>query len=151
MNNKVFFWWLIFPALVIIVILVYLSFAWAQLEGGDVPVHPAHPMDWIAKYTGKKGWGCCGHQDCLPVHLHIVEDRGDMVDVEVIFKNPQKGSFIFKDFPRKAFHVSEDENDYYCFVPFNHSYPTGRSAADDECARNPNQECPHCLFWAPKM
>ena len=152
--TKSFFWWIVFPILVILLLMFAFAFyAHAQFEGDEVSpsnpnLHP-HPMDWIAKYKGKNNGGCCGHQDCVPVNLHIIEEKGELVDVEIFFKKTQQ-SYIFKDFPRKAFHVSEDENDYYCFIPFNRSYPTGRSAEQDECAKNPNQECSNCFFFAPK-
>ena len=147
--KKLIFWFVIVPFIALFSLLIYAAIASTQdFEGGG---REPHPLDWIAKYRGKlpPGMGCCGHQDCVPVNMRIAAINGDKYDIEFFYKNGQ-GPFVIKDFPAKATYVSEDENDYFCFVPFYHGSIGMPPPSGDPCVKDPLLECANCFFYSPK-
>ena len=153
--SKACFWGTIFPILVsLCIVLFLLLLAEAQYEDEMMTFRAPHPLDWIAKYSGRR-MGCCGHTDCLPVNMRIIagsqrENGGQtVVDVEYFLKVGNVGPFIIQEFPLRAIFASEDELDYFCFVPGNWSHTPG-SIYKDPCVESPQLECSNCFFFSPK-
>jgi len=132
-------------------IVFLVALALSQEYTDDIPVsNPTTPLDWIAKYRGKKGMGCCGHQDCRIARIRVTKHyEDDFYDLEV-------NGITVQHFPTKAVHTSEDENDWYCFEPPYADFigePLGTESlpAPQPCTDVVSDECSNCMFIAPKM
>ena len=155
-SNKTFFYGIFLPLFAFLLIIIIVSVAKSQeTEGMDIMSERVqelvHPMDWITKYKGRlpPGMGCCGHNDCVPVNLRILEQKADTYDIEFFYKTGE-GPFRIFDFPIRAVYVSEDENDYFCFVPFYHGSIGMPPPSGDPCIKDPRLECSNCFFYSPK-
>lgn len=148
-----------FLAFLAFIIFLYVTPANAQWEHDDPPVtyRAPTPLDWIAKYRGRR-MGCCGHQDCVKVRMRVMNFRpseayGQIADVEFFLpEDPETARYIY-DFPMRAVFASEDENDYFCFIPKNFGSDHGHvdeNPINDPCVQDPKLECSNCFFWAPK-
>ncbi len=151
---SVFLAWLI-GIIVVLLFLFLCSSAKAQFPDEFGVSRTPNPMDWISKYKGRR-MGCCGHQDCIQVRMRIIEGSAREIggqpvfDVE-FFKLGETASTLIREFPARAVHVSEDEKDYFCFVPTVFGDESGRmDIYNDPCVKNPQLECSNCFFFSPK-